>query len=83
MIRSRCDEIGRDPDSLRVSVFMWWGNAPPAGPERVRWLRGYRDAGVSRVMASVFEAVSSDDALPRLADDVIAAGLTLDPRGLG
>jgi F420-dependent oxidoreductase-like protein len=74
VIRARCEEVGRPPDSLRVSVFLWWGNAPPAGPERVRWLREYREAGVSRVMASVFEAVTSDDALVRLADDVAAAG---------
>ena len=77
IIRDRCEEIGRDPASLRVSVFLWWGNAPPPGPERVGWLSAFRDAGVSRVMASVFEAVSSDDALGRLVDDVVAAGLTL------
>jgi F420-dependent oxidoreductase-like protein len=79
VIRSRCDEIGRDPDSLRVSVFLWWGNAPSAGNDRVRWLAEYRDMGVSRVMASVFDAVRSDDALNRLADDVTAAGLRLHP----
>jgi F420-dependent oxidoreductase-like protein len=77
IIADRCAEIGRDPASLRVSVFLWWGNAPPAGPERARWLAAFRDAGVSRVMASVLDAVPSDDALHRLADDVSAAGLTL------
>ena len=47
------------------------------GPSGCGWLSEFRDAGVSRVMASVFEAVSSDDALGRLVDDVVAAGLTL------
>ena len=77
VIRDRCAEIGRDPESLRVSVFLWWGNAPPPGSERVAWLAGFREAGVSRVMVSVFEAVTSRDALPRLIEDVTAAGLSL------
>ena len=77
IIRSRCEEIGRDPRTLRVSVFLWWGNAPAAGPERVGWLKAFSDAGVSRVMASVLDAVASHDALERLVDDVAAAGLTL------
>ena len=80
IIRSRCEEIGRDPDDLRVSVFMWWGNAPPAGPERVRWLVDYRDLRVSRVMVSVMEAADSDESLEKLAEDTVAAGLRLHRR---
>ncbi len=79
-IRRRCEEVGRDPADLRVSVFLWWGNAPPAGHERVAWLAAYRDTGVARVMAWVDGAVQGDAALQRFAEDVAAAGLELNPR---
>ncbi len=77
IIRSRCEEIGRDPDDLRVSVFLWWGNVPPAGPERSRWLAAYRDLGVARIMAWVVGMADSDEALEMLTEDVDAAGLDL------
>ena len=38
IIRSRCEEIGRDPASLRISVHLWWGRAaegPTVDPDRV------------------------------------------------
>jgi F420-dependent oxidoreductase-like protein len=79
VIHDRCAEIGRDPASLRVSVFLWWGNAPAPGAERVGWLSEFREAGVDRVMVSVFEAVRSAEALRRLADDVAASGSALRP----
>lgn len=77
VIRSRCHEIGRDPDSLRVSVFLWWGNTPPAGSERAGWLEAFRVLGVRRVMAWVDGAADTDDALERMAEDVKAAGAHL------
>ena len=79
IIRSRCDEAGRDPDDLRVSVFLWWGNVPPAGPARAEWLASYRDLGVARVMAWVDGVANADDALAQFSDDVASAGLRLDP----
>ncbi len=36
VIRSRCEEIGRDPASLRVSVHLWQGNVAPAGQSASR-----------------------------------------------
>jgi F420-dependent oxidoreductase-like protein len=77
VIRSRCEEIGRDPASLKVSVHMWWGAAPAAGQERVDLLGQYRDLGVSRVMTLLRESAKQDDALPSLAADARAAGVEL------
>jgi alkanesulfonate monooxygenase SsuD/methylene tetrahydromethanopterin reductase-like flavin-dependent oxidoreductase (luciferase family) len=77
VIRSRCEEIGRDPDALKVSVHIWWGNAPAAGQERVDVLGEYRDLGVSRVMTLVREAANQDGALVSLAQDARAAGIEL------
>ena len=82
-IRARCEEAGRDPDDLRVSVFLWWGNAPPPGPERSSWLQMYRDIGASRVMAWVPGAADSDEALGLLRADVLDAGLRLRADGSG
>jgi F420-dependent oxidoreductase-like protein len=77
VIRSRCEEIGRDPASLKVSVHMWWGAAPKPGQERVDLLGQYRDLGVSRVMTLLRESASRDDALSALANDARAAGVEL------
>jgi F420-dependent oxidoreductase-like protein len=77
VIRSRCEEIGRDPDSLKVSVHMWWGAASAAGQERVDLLGQYRDLGASRVMTLLRESAKRDGALESLADDARAAGVEL------
>ena len=77
IIRSRCEEIGRDPASLRVSVHMWWGNAPAPGADRVDRLGRYAALGVSRVMTLLKASATSDEALASLAEDARAAGLEL------
>ncbi|HLX34301.1 MAG TPA: TIGR03560 family F420-dependent LLM class oxidoreductase [Candidatus Limnocylindrales bacterium] len=77
VIRSRCEEIGRDPDSLRVSVHFWWGDAPGPGQERVDRLAAYAELGLSRVITLVKASATSDEALERLAADARAAGVEL------
>jgi F420-dependent oxidoreductase-like protein len=77
VIASRCEEIGRDPASLPVSVNIGRDDSRVAGPARVALLRDYADAGVARVMTLLPESATSDEALGRFADDCHAAGLTL------
>jgi alkanesulfonate monooxygenase SsuD/methylene tetrahydromethanopterin reductase-like flavin-dependent oxidoreductase (luciferase family) len=77
IIRSRCEEIGRDPATLAVSVHIWWGNAPKAGAERIDRLGAYRELGVSRVMTLLRDSADSDEPLGRLAEDCRAAGVEL------
>ncbi|HEY8869265.1 MAG TPA: TIGR03560 family F420-dependent LLM class oxidoreductase [Candidatus Limnocylindrales bacterium] len=77
IIRSRCEEIGRDPATLRVSVHLWWGSAPRPGQERVDILARYEELGVSRVIELLRDSTTSDEALPSFADDARAAGLEL------
>jgi len=79
-IRRRCEEIGRDPDSLRVSVHVWWEHAVEAGPERVERFAAYRELGVSRIQCLVRDAVEDDEALDRFAGDCAAAGIHLAGR---
>src|SRR6185312_14457488 len=63
VIRARCEEIDRDPATLSVSVHIWKSDAATAGARRVDLLAGYREQGVSRVMALVEASTTSDEAL--------------------
>jgi hypothetical protein len=77
VVAARCEEIGRDPATLAVSVHVWTQNFGAAGAARVDLLAGYREAGVSRVMGLDRASVTSDDALGSLAEDARAAGVDL------
>jgi F420-dependent oxidoreductase-like protein len=79
-IRARCEEIGRDPDSLAVSVHLWWGMPEwqETGSARQAFLAEYADLGVSRVIGLVRESAASDEALEALASDAQGAGIELD-----
>lgn len=79
IIRSRCEEIGRDPGSLSVSVHVWWGTEhwAEAGSTRRRLLTDYAELGISRVIGLLQASAASDDALEALAIDLRAAGLEL------
>ena len=45
VIAARCEEIGRDPATLAVSVHVWTQNFGRGGAARVDLLAGYREAG--------------------------------------
>jgi len=79
-IRSRCEEIDRDPDTLAVSVHIWQGTEVwrTAGEARQQLLAGYADLGVSRVIGLLQASADSDEAIDQLATDARAAGLELD-----
>jgi alkanesulfonate monooxygenase SsuD/methylene tetrahydromethanopterin reductase-like flavin-dependent oxidoreductase (luciferase family) len=75
VIAARCEEVGRAPDSLRVSVHVWGiPDAPPGAARRDR-LRAYRDLGLARVILQGFAAVADPNHLDRVADDCAAVGL--------
>ena len=78
-IRARCEEIGRDPDSLAVSVHLWWGMPDwrEPGEERQAFLAEYAELGVSRVIGLLQASADSDEALDSLAADARAGGLEL------
>ena len=77
MIRSRCEEIGRDPSSLALSVHIWSATFTVAGQSRVDLLGQYRELGIDRVMGIDFASATTDDALERVAEDARAAGVEL------
>ena len=80
VVRSRCEEIGRDPDSLRVSLHVWWGDdawrAP--GQRRVDFLGEVAALGLSRIIGLLQATTDADDPLEELAVDARQAGLALD-----
>ena len=77
VIRSRCEEIDRDPATLPVSVHMWHESIDDPGQARVDLLAGYREIGVSRVMGLLYASAKSDEALVSLAEDARTAGVEL------
>ena len=77
VIHSRCQEIGRDPATLRVSVNISRHVIKEAGSMRVELLAAYREVGVARVMGLLRDSATSDEPLELLADDAQAAGCTL------
>ena len=82
IIASRCEEIGRDPATLPVSVHLWWGNpaGQTPGQQRVDLLGRYAELGVSRVMSLMRQATRGDEAVEAFAADARAAGVEMaDP----
>jgi F420-dependent oxidoreductase-like protein len=77
IIRERCEEIGRDPSTLRVSSHIWWQHLD-AAPDRAAHLRAYADAGASRVMTMIRGSVSDPGELERFREDCVEAGAELD-----
>ena len=77
IIASRCEEIGRDPATLRVSVNISRHVIKEAGPTRAKLLAAYREVGVARVMGLLRDTAVSDEPLESLATDARAAGCHL------
>jgi alkanesulfonate monooxygenase SsuD/methylene tetrahydromethanopterin reductase-like flavin-dependent oxidoreductase (luciferase family) len=76
VLRQRCEEIGREPTSLRVSLHHWGEAAAVApGPERQARFRQFAETGLDRLILQGFPAVGSPDVLERLAEDCSDAGL--------
>jgi len=77
-IRSRCEEIDRDPATLAISVHIWTETLSIPGQRRVDLLAAYGETGVDRVMGLDTGAATSDEALQSLAEDARSAGVELD-----
>lgn len=77
MIASRCEEIGHDPATLRLSVNISRYVLQGAGASRIELLAAYRKVGVNREMGLIQESAVSDEPLESLAADALAAGCPL------
>ncbi len=80
VIRSRCEEIDRDPATLRVSLHAWWGDDDwrTPGDRRIAYLGELADLGLHRVMGLLQASAQSDEPLEALAEDARASGVRLE-----
>jgi F420-dependent oxidoreductase-like protein len=82
IIRERCEEIGRDPSTLRVSAHIWYAQLD-AAPDRAEMIAAYREAGASRIMTLVRASVDDLDELDRFREDALQGGAELEePAGV-
>ncbi|MFL5710400.1 MAG: TIGR03560 family F420-dependent LLM class oxidoreductase [Chloroflexota bacterium] len=78
VVAARCEEVGRDPATLPVSVHIWAETFKQTGQARTDLLGEFRDAGVSRAMGLVRDSTTTDEALESLVEDGRAAGVEFD-----
>ena len=76
-VRERCEEVGRDSSTLRISVHLWGPVVQDDGAVRAERLAAYRDLGISRVIAQLHASVNDLDVLDRFREDALAAGAEL------
>jgi F420-dependent oxidoreductase-like protein len=76
VIASRCEEVGRDPSTLPVSVHIWGeaGGVASGSQRRERFLE-YEEVGVARIIVQGCVGVFDRPALESLVGDCAAAGL--------
>jgi F420-dependent oxidoreductase-like protein len=76
-IRARCEEIGRDPATLKVSVYASDEEMAKPGAARVDVIGRYVQAGISRLVAFPTRWDPTIEAQTLLAADCRAAGVKL------
>jgi alkanesulfonate monooxygenase SsuD/methylene tetrahydromethanopterin reductase-like flavin-dependent oxidoreductase (luciferase family) len=80
VIRERCAEVGRAPESLAVSVFIWGPAADVArGPERRQRFRDYESLGLARIIVQGFALAKDPHAIDDVIEDALAVGLLEEP----
>ncbi|MFI5259339.1 MAG: TIGR03560 family F420-dependent LLM class oxidoreductase [Candidatus Limnocylindrales bacterium] len=77
-VRSRCEQEGRDPATLRFSAYAVDEDMRHAGQARVDLLGAYDAIGLDRLVCFPTRWEPTPDAQARLASDCRLAGLTLD-----
>ena len=77
LARQRCEEIDRDPATLRISLY---GNDPDfrrAGQQRIDILAAYAELGLDRLVAFPTRWSPEPETQAAFAEDCLAAGLSL------
>jgi F420-dependent oxidoreductase-like protein len=78
VVREMCEAAGRDPASLRFSVYVGDEDVRHAGQARVDLIGAYRNAGLDRIVCFPTKYEPSVEAQAAFADDCRAAGVELD-----
>ncbi len=82
-VRGRCEAQGRDPATLRFSLYMKDEQVRNAGQERVDVLGRFAEIGLDRIVCFPTRWSPTLEAQAVFADDCRAAGLTLDTDPVG
>jgi len=77
LIRQRCEEEDRDPDTLRVSLYTRDQDVREAGRARVDFLGRLADIGLDRVVCFPTRWGPELETQAAFAEDCVAAGLPL------
>ncbi len=75
--RAKCDAIGRDPDTLRYSVYSVQEELRQPGQQRVDYLASFVDVGIARLVCVPIWG-TTDEGQARFGEDCVAAGIALD-----
>ena len=73
-----CEAAGRDPDTLRFSVYTLDEDFTDAGQERIDRVAAFAEVGVDRIVCFPTKFDPSTEAQAAFAEDVLAAGVALD-----
>ena len=77
-VRARCEAEGRDPATLRFSLYTRDEDLRDAGQERVDLLAGLAAVGLDRIVCFPTRWSPTVEVQAAFAEDCLAAGLTLD-----
>ena len=76
-VKAKCEAAGRDPDSLRFSVYTRDEPFLTPGQSRIDLVKAYADIGVDRIVCFPTKSVPSIETQVSFAEDCKAAGVTL------
>jgi F420-dependent oxidoreductase-like protein len=79
-VRARCADEGRDPATLRFSLYVRDETIRHAGQERIDALRSFADIGLDRIVCFPTRWSPTADAQASFAADCEAAGISLADR---
>jgi alkanesulfonate monooxygenase SsuD/methylene tetrahydromethanopterin reductase-like flavin-dependent oxidoreductase (luciferase family) len=77
VVRARCEEAGRDPATLKVSLYTRDEDVRIPGQARVDLLGAFQDQGLSRAVCFPSRWSQALDALDSFAEDCRAAGVEM------
>jgi len=77
-VRARCEDAGRDPATLRFSLYALDEDVRDAGQQRVDLMAEFAATGLDRIVCFPTKYDPSLEAQAAFADDCIAAGIELD-----
>ncbi len=78
IVAQRCEEIDRDPATLRVSAQMWWDRDGTREQPRSEQLAELQELGLSHVFSDFKEAADSDEPFEAFAADCRTGGLEMN-----